>query len=534
MTEFLSKVYSLSLRRRWPVRVPFFLLRATKLDCARRRHRGSIDFLFDLQKQGYRPSLREAVTLSELSQVRKFLHSQETIEALITAGEYQLGEIYWLRSVGPESFASPALRAKILQILSDAGISLSQLPRNIQSVLLFDSLANEKTLRSCTQKGTPQRPRLGEHPIVQNLSHALRAIFLPLFTLSSPSKLRSGLAVFSHGKVFFWLMSKSYPQTCEIYAGQDLLWSSALELEGPGYRASNVFGGIWLATGSHKLTPGGAHLLQQLTGRIRLILQDSSVEHAEKELILAITARTKNQKSSIGDEAKKITPRRTRPYNKKWMGPALDHYQASDQLFFDLFGTHLFGVGGTLLGAVREGGFISHDKDMDVAFLSSSTDPQQVRKEFVDRVCALLERGENLAFFSKRGNLYRRRQVKWWNKDKSAYLDLFPAYFNEHGHFCRPTFVCAPISREIFDPLVRLPFEDGYMWSPAQPHTKIRALTGESWRRPDPNWSKPKFEGSDTYLLPLRFTGPDYDRIQSLLPVPDAQKMAEARLRVGI
>lgn len=136
---------------------------------------------------------------------------------------------------------------------------------------------------------------------------------------------------------------------------------------------------------------------------------------------------------------------------------------------------------GTLLGAVRDGHFIGHDTDMDVAYLSDHTNPVDVALESFR-----LER------------IFRRNG--WWTVRDSAglfkvfiteadstvrHVDIFSSFCCEDLYHLVP-FVTTALSRETLLPLSMVELEGRCLPAPADCATLLAATYGRDWMVPNP------------------------------------------------
>ncbi|GEM_PF-955987 len=196
---------------------------------------------------------------------------------------------------------------------------------------------------------------------------------------------------------------------------------------------------------------------------------------------------------------------------KNWMAQTLSHYEYCEKIFYQEFGDHLYAVGGTLLGGIRDRGFISHDKDMDVAYLSGHRKIKDVKSEFLERIIHLLDMGERVTIVDRAGRI-QRRHAKWWARDGS-YVDLFPACYDESGFYSRPTFVRIALPKEDLLPLRQVQFEGSSIYVPQNTTRKFQALFGDNWEHPDPSWTKPVFEGVEEMRKAFAFGWKEVKRV---------------------
>lgn len=124
-------------------------------------------------------------------------------------------------------------------------------------------------------------------------------------------------------------------------------------------------------------------------------------------------------------------------------------------------------IAGTLLGAVREGDFIAHDEDIDLAFLAE--DKQRV----LDALPAMLEAGFAIARYNRRGVLSVIRQ--------GEYIDLY--FFRQIGdnrRSCDGWVVLEPFLTEVLP----FRFKGVDFLVPNAYHDYLVSEYGVDWRTP--------------------------------------------------
>lgn len=140
-------------------------------------------------------------------------------------------------------------------------------------------------------------------------------------------------------------------------------------------------------------------------------------------------------------------------------------------------GMRPFLVDGTLLGAVREGDFIPHDKDIDLGVFAELYHPRVVaefrRAGFVAiRQYGRLDRGYEIRF--------KRHRIK---------LDVFLYYLAAGVRFHASWPKAGPIryTYPAFD-LAPIRFQDREYMAPADPEAFLVRKYGPDWRQPVVEW----------------------------------------------
>lgn len=149
-------------------------------------------------------------------------------------------------------------------------------------------------------------------------------------------------------------------------------------------------------------------------------------------------------------------------------------------------GFESFIVGGTLLGAVRDGVIMPHDDDADIAYLSDHEHPSDLVLEN-DRIRRLLEdRGYRVLRHS-----WAHLQVLAGGTGKvDYYVDVFTAFYR-NGQFHEPIHVRAPGLDDAILPLRSIELHGRLFPMPRDPEAWLEACYGPNWRVPDPTF---KFE----------------------------------------
>lgn len=178
------------------------------------------------------------------------------------------------------------------------------------------------------------------------------------------------------------------------------------------------------------------------------------------------------------------------------LGPRLDRNEAFfaqvDALFERIrgivkrsVGADVFVTYGALLGCIREGDFIAHDDDIDLAYLSRARNPAAVRSEFETVARALIDDGLHVKV-GQYANL-----VKISVSQSSMPIDLFYAWVDDAGRLDISYGYHGPAMTVGPEGLTLVPGRIGRysLPIPARHDEMLQQLYGPAWRVPDQGFS---------------------------------------------
>ena len=168
----------------------------------------------------------------------------------------------------------------------------------------------------------------------------------------------------------------------------------------------------------------------------------------------------------------------------EWQAQVMELYARLRAVFAEEFGHDLFFIYGTLLGAVREGGFIGHDIDMDAAYVSAERTGPAAARELAAIALRLIELGYEVECHTTALHVTDPRQP-------GDRLDIFHTWFDTGGVMRFPWGIAGTsvVSEAEWSGTHEIDFPPGRGLVPVQAEAVVECLYGADWRRPKPGFS---------------------------------------------
>ncbi|MFC4783173.1 class I SAM-dependent methyltransferase [Nocardioides sp. MAHUQ-72] len=172
--------------------------------------------------------------------------------------------------------------------------------------------------------------------------------------------------------------------------------------------------------------------------------------------------------------------------DEKWQAEVIGLYDRTSEVLRERFGYDAFLVYGTLLGVVREGGYIGHDVDFDAAFLSQQHTGPDVAAEAVEVALALVEAGLDVDAHPTALHIFDPERP-------DTRIDLFHVYFDESGRLRFPFGIAGTsvVTEDDWQGTRHVEFRGGRGLVPVNAEQFVEHLYGPDWRNPKPgfNWN---------------------------------------------
>lgn len=146
-------------------------------------------------------------------------------------------------------------------------------------------------------------------------------------------------------------------------------------------------------------------------------------------------------------------------------------------------GVDAFLAFGALLGAVRDGKFIPHDSDADVAYLSRHTTPVDVARESYALERIMIRAGYWTWRFSAADF-----KVIVPDPEGGRAIDIFAGFVVEGTFYLMPEVHAPDFDTGVILPLGEVVLEGRRITAPADPEALLEITYGPHWRVPDPSF----------------------------------------------
>jgi SAM-dependent methyltransferase len=189
--------------------------------------------------------------------------------------------------------------------------------------------------------------------------------------------------------------------------------------------------------------------------------------------------------------------RLSKKIDKEWQRQVMKLFHDIRELANDRFGHDLFFMYGTLLGAVRENGFIGHDVDMDASFISSATDGPGAVADLRKLAFELIDAG-----YSVEGH----PSCLHVTGPTGPRIDIFHLYFDAADRLCFPFGVAGTttFTRADWQGVQEIDFAGVTGVVPVNPEPLVERVYGSDWRYPKPGfrWDRDRTSRDPDGLVP--------------------------------
>lgn len=184
--------------------------------------------------------------------------------------------------------------------------------------------------------------------------------------------------------------------------------------------------------------------------------------------------------------------------DEEWQRRIAGIYAKVREVVGERFGHDVFVIYGTLLGSVREGGYIGHDADFDSAFISDHRTGPEAAEEIVAIALALLDAGLEV-------DLRQRVLHVHDPEDRKYRIDLFHLYFDPEGRLRFPWGIAGTRAYTTADytGTELVDFPGGKVLRPKNPEPLVAHIYGDDWKLPKPgfHWSHARRDVADDGVL---------------------------------
>jgi SAM-dependent methyltransferase len=189
---------------------------------------------------------------------------------------------------------------------------------------------------------------------------------------------------------------------------------------------------------------------------------------------------------------------KSKTVDTQWQAEVLELYTNVRAAVREEFGYDAFLLYGSLLGAVREGGFIGHDLDFDSGYVSRHRDGPAAARELQQIAYALIKRGYTVHCKFTCLHVSDERRG-------SARIDLFHLYFDAEGVLRFPFGVAGTtrLTETQWSGTTEIDFVGHKVAVPAAAEAMVEHIYGASWRTPNPafRWERDRTQRAAEGIL---------------------------------
>jgi hypothetical protein len=173
----------------------------------------------------------------------------------------------------------------------------------------------------------------------------------------------------------------------------------------------------------------------------------------------------------------------SKKHDVKWQNRVMGLYDDVRDLVTKSLGYDTFLIYGTLLGAVRENGFIGHDIDFDSAYVSAQTDPQAAARELQQIAFALVDAGYDVQCLRTALHIHD-------GSDPDTRIDLFHLYFDETDTLQFPFGIAGTttITKAQWHGTEEIDFVGRPALVPKNAKQVVEHIYGAAWQKPTPGF----------------------------------------------
>ncbi len=186
----------------------------------------------------------------------------------------------------------------------------------------------------------------------------------------------------------------------------------------------------------------------------------------------------------------------------EWQAKVMSIYRRVRDVVQEVYGYDVFLMYGTLLGAIREGGIIGHDIDIDAAYVSRHAVGRQAAAELRDIGLLLIDRGFDVV------TQLTALQIREAG-DLGAKIDLFHLYFDEARVLQFPFGAAGSTDVRANDwkGTREIQFSGSPSLVPVNAEQLVEAIYGRGWRSPKPgfDWARDRTKRDKRGVMPVAY-----------------------------